>query len=84
MNKPKSTSRPTTNRNKLKPRVDSKLRDGRLAGGKMWDVKPGIRPIAVGPSRIPAKICVRVVRVSCKLSRASKVLDKPLKALEVA
>lgn len=52
----KSTSRPTRNRNRVRPMLATRLRYGMLCGGKMLLVNPGTRPRAVGPIKIPAMI----------------------------
>ena len=48
-----STSSPTRNRKRTSPRLAMRLRLGIEAVGKMASVKPGMRPMTDGPSRIP-------------------------------
>jgi hypothetical protein len=48
-----STSRPTRNKNKIRPRFATKARFGIADVGKMAFVNPGILPNTEGPSRIP-------------------------------
>lgn len=49
----RSTSSPTKNKNSTNPRLAMRLRFGMEAVGNMASVKPGMRPITVGPSMIP-------------------------------
>jgi len=49
----RSTSRPTRKRKSTKPRLATRVRFGMEATGKIASVKPGIRPMTEGPSRIP-------------------------------
>ena len=49
----KSTSSPTKNRNKIRPRLAAVFRTGMEAVGNMAAVKPGMRPKTEGPRRIP-------------------------------
>jgi hypothetical protein len=48
-----STSSPTRNRKSIRPMLATKVRLGFASSGKMVSVKPGIRPITDGPSRMP-------------------------------
>ena len=50
----KSTSRPTRNKNSTRPKFAARVRAGSEAVGKMASLKPGIRPMTDGPSKIPA------------------------------
>jgi len=50
---PASISSPTKNKNKERPMFATRERYGLDSLGNMWSVNPGIRPNAVGPSRIP-------------------------------
>lgn len=52
----KSTSVPITNRNRTRPKLAINDKYGIESVGKMFSVKPGIWPNAVGPRRIPARI----------------------------
>ena len=49
----KSNSRPIKFIKKMRPRFAMTLKLGRAEGGKMFSVKPGTRPMTVGPSKIP-------------------------------
>ncbi len=68
----KSTSRPTKNRNNIRPRLAAVFRTGIEAVGNMAAVKPGIRPKTEGPSRIPPIIsamtrgCLILERGKCR------------------
>ncbi len=52
----KSTSRPTKNRNNMRPRLAAVFRTGIEAVGNMAAVNPGIRPKTEGPRRMPPMI----------------------------
>lgn len=52
---PASISSPTRNKNKARPIFATKERYGLDGSGNTCSVNPGIRPNAVGPSRIPPK-----------------------------
>ena len=52
----RSTSSPTKNRNRMRPRLATLVRLGIDSFGKMWFVKPGILPKTEGPSRMPPMI----------------------------
>lgn len=49
----KSTSRPTKNKKRTRPRLATSVRFGIESVGKMASVKPGILPITEGPSNMP-------------------------------
>jgi len=49
----RSTSRPTKKRNRMSPKLATRLRPGIAGVGKMACVKPGIRPMTEGPRRTP-------------------------------
>jgi hypothetical protein len=51
-----SSSRPTRKRKKMSPTLAKVSRIPRELCGKMFCVKAGMRPNAVGPSNIPATI----------------------------
>jgi hypothetical protein len=53
-----SSSRPTRKRKKMSPTLAKVSRIPRELCGKMFCVKAGMRPNAVGPSNIPATISV--------------------------
>ena len=56
---PASISSPTKNKNRARPMFATKERYGLESRGNMWFVNPGIRPNAVGPSKMPPARRVR-------------------------
>ena len=56
---PASISSPTRNKKRERPMFATKERYGLDSVGNMCSVNPGIRPNAVGPSKIPPKEPVR-------------------------
>jgi hypothetical protein len=50
----KSTSRPTRNKKRTRPKLAAKFRAGIEAVGKIALLNPGIRPITEGPNKMPA------------------------------
>lgn len=72
----KSTSVPTTNRNRTSPRLAMSERYGIESLGKMLSVKPGIWPNAVGPRRIPARISETTRGCRAHLKANARILDR--------
>jgi hypothetical protein len=53
MNMWRSVSRATRKRKRMRPRLATRLRMGRLASGKMAALKPGICAMTEGPRMMP-------------------------------
>lgn len=65
--KRRSVSRPTRNKNRIRPRFATRFRLGIEASGKMASVKPGMRPMTEGPRMTPP--------ITSAMTRGWRILD---------
>lgn len=65
---PRLTSSPTRNKNRIKPRLATKLRFGIADAGNIAAWKPGIRIMTEGPSMIPPR--------TSAITRGCRILER--------
>lgn len=65
--KRRSTSSPTKKRNRTRPRLAARFKGGMEESGNRFSLKPGILPMAVGPSRMPP--------MTSAMTRGCRILD---------